>query len=134
MARYEVYPKAWLSSSGWELVLRVLDMDTDEQTEYRATAPGTAGRWRVPKLVLELDGPSSPDEIRDLFLSDDIRPGPQTETVWEAFVDTAEGNTAWTKQDTAKLRQALSRGLSGYPWTLLAVEVHEIDGTVTEAI
>ena len=100
-------------------------------------------------LIVEDD--DSDQDVADALFVDDIRPGPQTETVWGNWQDRAEnilsglttGYTvndfwsAWTGGDTQAVRNDTQRALTTGPggigrgWTIVAGSVHQHEGDGT---
>ena len=163
MARnLNVYPKVHLNGSVWlvrikmsEKVWSVPDEDwmseTIEHTEP-STVPAQCsdqhnGQLLLLKLVfgLTIADTDTFQDVADALLVDDIRPGPQTETVWGNWKDLAEsilsGMTLpytraefwgeWRPQDTASVRNDARRALvTQRGWTITDLKWAEGDGTV----
>jgi hypothetical protein len=145
MARnLQVYPKITLVGSLWEITLKVDDLAAG-QTRFVTTE--AAGITAIePTVLLKLVfglivGDADADQdVYDALYVDDIRPGPQTETVWSNWRDRAEaswlsGRDNRSSQDTTKTRNDARRALvTQRGWTVPAgsVHQHEADGSVTE--
>jgi hypothetical protein len=91
-------------------------------------------------------------DVADSLFVDDIKPGPQTETVWGNWQTRAEGIisglstgytvadfwSAWTRGDTEAVRNDSQRAMVSGPggigrgWTISNVHQHEGDGTNTD--
>ena len=155
MARnLQVYPKAYIEGSQWLFVTKVRDTATGATSRFEH--PETAGvTSERPLLLLKLvfdmtvpDGTLDP-EIDAALYTLDIRPGPQTETVWGNWQALAEGIIAgltagytenefwaeWRKQDTNAVRTDARRALitlqTGWSIDVGSIHQHEGDGTVT---
>ncbi len=142
----QVYPKAVLTGSEWQFTDKVGD------SRFRHTI--AAGVTAVTPLVLlklvfvlVVEDTDIDQDVDDALFVDDIRPGPQTETVWGNWQDIAEsiisglapGYTAddfwaaWGPQDTNAVRQDARRALvTQRGWTVDSVHQHEGDGTVLD--
>lgn len=154
MARtLQVFPSARLENATWRYFLDVTDRATRGTThfEHVVAAAVTAERpLHLLKVVVDLvvaDTDTDQDVDAALF-EDDIRPGPQVETVWGNWQSLAEsiigalvgGYTerdfwnGWRPQDTSAMRQDARRALvTQRGWTVTAVHQHEGDlATVTE--
>lgn len=158
MARFlEVYPKAILDGSTWELVVKVHDQTTGTSTRIVHTEPAgvtSTEPLTLLKLVLNLEteDTATDQDVADALLVDDIKPGGQTETVWERWRNIAEGiidglrvgftreefQAAWGPNSTNQIRNGARFALIDGPgpigrgWTILAIHQHEGDGSVLE--
>ncbi len=154
-----VYPKAILDASTWTFLVKVYEPATQVNSRFEHTiAAGVAATTplRLLKVSFDLivaDGDTDQD-VDDALFVDDIRPGPQVETVWGNWQDTAEGIiagldpgytvaefwAAWTNGDTQAVRNDANRALVSGPggigrgWTIPAgsIHQHEGDGTNTD--
>ena len=147
-----VYPKATLVGSEWTFIVKVTDLDTRSVSKFTHIIPAGVTAT-VPllelKVVFDLTvaDTDTDQDVDDALFDDDIKPGPQTETVWSNWQERAEtiiGSLSapytvqdywaeWSKQDTAKTRNdARSALVSGRGWTVGAVHQHEGDGTNTD--
>ncbi len=90
-------------------------------------------------------------DVADSLFVDDIRPGPQVETVWGNWQDRAEGIisglttgytvadfwSAWTNGDTQAVRNDTNRAMVSGPggigrgWDIVAGTVHQHEGDGT---
>jgi len=161
MARQlHVYPKAFIEASTWTLTMMVFDQTTRvtshlvETVAAGLTAERPLSLLKVGWDMIVADSDTDQDVADSLFV-DDIRPGPQTETVWSNWQDRAEGIiatlstgytvedfwTAWTHGDTQGVRNDVQRAMVSGPggmgrgWTIVAgtVHQHEGDGSSTNA-
>ena len=155
MRSVHVYPKAQLVGGEWDLHILITDQDTGERIEpVHVVAAGVAGEGSLMLLKVNWDMEIPDDaelvDVDEALFSDDIRPAPgQTETVWGNWQDTAEGiiaglpagytadefQEAWSKGDTAKVRQDANRALViQRGWSIIpgTVHQHEGDGTNTD--
>lgn len=157
MARnLNVYPKVHLSGSTWLVRVKIQDdagnAEVIEHSEP-SSVPGEAsdqegGQLLLLKLVVEMTVADTDtfQDVADAFLVDDIRPGPQTETVWGNWRDEAESILAgmaqpytmsefyaeWSKQATQQIRQDARRALvTQRGWTVTHVKQSEGDGSST---
>ncbi len=155
MARsLNVYPKAILDGSTWQLVTKV----GNSHFEHLVPAGVTA---EIPLQLLKLsfdltvEDSDLDSDVDDALFLDDITPAPSVravQTVWSEWQLRAEGIitslspdytaedfwAAWTMGDTQALRNDLNRALVSGPggigrgWTIMFFHQHEGDGTVTE--
>ncbi len=147
-----VYPKAVLDGSTWTLTV-----DVGETRFVHSAVAGVTvtTELRLLKIVFELvvDDTDTDQDIDDALVLDDIRPGPQSETVVGNWQATAEGiiaglpegfteadfRAAWTEGDTQAMRNDANRALVAGPggigrgWTITTMHQHEGDDTVTES-
>jgi len=154
-----VYPKAGIETSTWTLTMKVYEPSTKVTTRFAETIPaGVTVERPLPllKVVWDLvvaDGDTDQDVSDSLFV-DDIRPGPQVETVWSRWQERAEGIIttlttgytvqdfwlAWSMGDTQAVRNDAHRAMVSGPggigrgWEIVAgsVHQHEGDGTNTD--
>ncbi len=158
MARtLSVYPKASIDGSVWTLLMKVYEPATGVQSRlFETVAAGLTVERPLPLLkavfdliVADLD---TDQGVADSLFVDDIRPGPQSETVWGNWQTRAEGIiagltsgytvadfwAAWTGGDTQAVRNDVQRALVSGPggigrgWTITGFHQHEGDGTVTD--
>ena len=159
MARnLEIYPKASIEGSTWTLSMRVHEHATRTHSQFTETSAAGLTVERpllLLKVVFDLivaDTDTDQDVADSLFV-DDIRPGPQSETVWSSWQERAEGIISglstgyteldfwavWTHGDTQAMRNDAQRAMISGPggigrgWTITFVHQHEGDGTVTES-
>ncbi len=148
MARtLQVYPKAVLTGSEWQFTDKV----GDSRFRHTIAAGVTA---ETPLVLLKLvfglivEDTDTDQDVDDALFVDDIRPGPQTETVWGNWQELAESiivglapgytaddfKAAWTRADTNTVRQDARRALVNQRgWTISFVHQHEGDGTDVDA-
>ncbi len=151
-----VYPKGVLLAGlpgTWLLDLSVYEHATGVTSYFTRSDPSAhnvEADLRDLKLAFDLvvaDSDTDQD-VFDALTVDDIRPGPQYETVWSNFVVRADGIyddvlpsnnlefwAGWRKQDTAQTRSDARRALvTQRGWTVVAgtVHQHEGDSTVTD--
>jgi hypothetical protein len=152
MARnLHVYPKAVLDGSSWTFIVKVFDQDTRANSRFEhIVAAGVTAEVPLRLLKLSFDlivGDADADQaVDDALFLDDIRPGPQVETVWGNWQEEAEGIISglapgysaadfwaeWSKQQTAAIRTDARRALvTQRGWSVPWVHQHEGDGTVT---
>ncbi len=155
MARnLEVYPKVILDGSTWVVVGKVDEFATGARSRFKHLVPaGVTAETplRLLKVVftLTVEDTDTDQDVDDSLFVDDIRPGPQTETVWGNWKARAEGIitgldpgytetdffAAWTQGDTQAMRQDAQRALETGPggigrgWTITGFHQHEGDGT-----
>ncbi len=158
MARtLSVYPKASIKGSTWTLLMKVYEPATGVQSRlFETVAAGLTVERPLPllKAVFELTvaDSDSDQDVADSLFTDDIRPGPQSETVWGNWQTRAEGIitglatgyevadfwAAWTLGDTQAVRNDVQRAMVSGPggigrgWTIGSVHQHEGDGSVTD--
>ena len=148
-----VYPKAIIDGSEWKLIVKV----GDSRFIHTVAAGVTA---EVPLLLLKIvfdlivGDDDTDQDVDDALFVDDIRPGPQVETVWGNWQATAEsiitgldpGYTvadfwaAWTRGNTEAMRNDANRALVAGPggigrgWDVPAgtIHQHEGDGTTVD--
>ena len=149
-----VYPKAIIEGSEWRYIAKV----GDSRLEHGTGEPGdplivSSVTAVTPLVLLKLvfdvvvADTDTDQDIDDALFVDDIRSGPQTETVWGNWQGLAEsiisglapGYTAddfwaaWSIQDTNAVRQDARRALvTQRGWTIVSVHQHEGDGTVLD--
>ncbi len=157
MARnLQVYPKVSLIESTWTASVRVDEFGVSSSRFDHTFPAGVVAETplRMLKVVFELtvaDGDTDQD-VDDALFVDDIRPGPQTATVWSNWQAIAEGIvgglttgythadfwSAWTGGDTQAVRNDVQRAFVSGPggigrgWTITSFHQHEGDHTVTE--
>ncbi len=148
MARtLHVYPKAILDASTWTLIVKV----ADSRFEHTVPAGVTATtELRLLKLVFDLlvEDSDTDQDVDDALFIDDIRPGPQVETVWGNWQITAEAIIAgldpgytvadfwaeWTHGDTQAVRNDVNRALVSGPggigrgWEVVVGTLHQHEG------
>lgn len=154
---FETYPQAILDGSTWTVIHQVTDLDTGASIEIEHTfAAGVTVPTPLPELdvVLNLIVPDTVtlDDVDDALFADDIKLGPQSETVWGNWQTRAEaiiaglipGFTekdywaAWTTGDTQATRGDAKRALESGPggigrgWTITFAHQHEGDGTAVD--
>lgn len=154
MARnLQIYPTARIEAATWSYYLDVTDSATrvTSHFEHVVAAGVTAERpLHLLKVVFDLvvDDTDTDQDVDDALFVDDIRPGPQVETVWGNWQNLAEniisgltgGYTerdfwaGWRPQDTSAMRSDARRALvTQRGWTVTFVHQHEGDRmTVTE--
>jgi hypothetical protein len=152
MARsLHVYPKATLVGSTWTLIVKVYEATTRVTNRFEHTIPAgvtVSNPLRELKIAFDLEvaDTDTDQDVDDALFTDDIKPGPQVQTVWGNWQDRAEtiigGLTNptlgdywadWSKQDTAKTRSDARRALvTQRGWTVSNVHQHEGDGTNTD--
>ena len=152
MARnVQVYPKVTLVGSTWLLRVKV----DDARFEHLISAGVTA---EIPLVLLKfvlnitVEDSDLDSDVDDAIFVDDIRPGPQVETVWSNWQSIAEGIIgdlatgytvkdfweAWTNGNTQAIRNDVNRAFVAGPggigrgWTINSFHQHEGDGTVLE--
>ncbi len=151
-----VYPKGILNGTMWEFIVEVYEHATRIKMEFVHFVPaslGISGNLIELKLGFDLVV-NDADEPEAVFLAlsdDDIRGGPQYETVIGNWIERAEANivppdpdadppippmtqadyeAAWSNQDTSKTRADARKALvTQRGWTVIAVHWHEGDGT-----
>ncbi len=143
-----VYPKAIIEGSEWRYIAKVGDSRFEHTISAGITAVTPLVLLKLVFDVVVADTDTDTD-IDDALFVDDIRPGPQTETVWGNWQGLAEsiisglapGYTAddfwvaWSIQDTNAVRQDARRALvTQRGWTIVSVHQHEGDGTVLDGI
>jgi len=151
MARtVQVYPKALLVGSTWTLLVKVDDAGVTTRIE-QADAGGVVSPvpLSVLKVVIDLSigDTDTAQDVFDALAVDDIKPGPQTETVWGNWMELADNiisglpggftdkdfTTAWAPNQTNSVRQDARKALvNGRGWTVLSVHQHEGDGSEIE--
>lgn len=154
MARtLHVYPKAIIEGSTWTFVLKVHEVGVAPQSKFvHSVAAGVTAEIPLRLLKLGFDlvvaDTDTDQDVDDALFVDDIRPGPQTETVWGNWQNIAEGIisglatgygvtdfwAAWRRQDTSSVRSDARRALvTQRGWTVVSgsVHQHEGDGAVT---
>jgi hypothetical protein len=149
---WHVYPKAVVKEDTWTAVLKVTDQDT--QANHRFTHVYTSNvlaeaELRLLKVSFDLVVADTDvfQDVDDALFVDDIRPGPQVETVWGNWQVLAESLILsmgtphmqarfweeWRQQDTASVRSDARRSLvTQRGWTVSNVHQHEGDGTNTD--
>ncbi len=157
MRELHVYPKASIRDSTWTLLMKVYEPATGVQSRlFETVAAGLTVERPLPllKVVFDLtvDDLDTDQDVADSLFVDDIRPGPQSETVWDNWQTRAEtiiaglstGYTVedfwagWTMGDTQAVRNDAQRALTTGPggigrgWTIGSVHQHEGDGSVTD--
>ena len=157
MARtLRVYPKAVIAGSTWTLLVKVNEPGTGTNSRFDHTVVAGVTITGVPLRLLKfvfglvVDDTDTDQEIDDALFFDDIKPGPQVETVWGNWQDLAEGILGglpadtdeldfwaeWSKSNTAGVRNDARRALiTQRGWTIPAgtIHQHEGDSTVLEA-
>lgn len=151
MARnLHVYPKAGITGNQWWFVVNVWGDGPRSKFVHTETAGVTS---EIPLTLLKLAfdltvaDTDTDQDVDDALYVDDIKPGPQTETVWGNWRKLAESKiaglspgytfavfrAAWTKPNTNSIRSDARRALiTQRGWTVGSVHQHEGDGTVTE--
>jgi hypothetical protein len=153
MARsLHVYPKAILEGSSWTFIVKVYEHATRTTNRFLHTIPAgviasTPLRELKISFDLEVADTDTDSDVDDALFVDDIKPGPQTATVWGNWQTRAESVISglsdpytladywadWSKQDTAKTRTDARRALvTQRGWTVSNVHQHEGDGTNTD--
>ena len=160
MARtLHVYPKASIEDSTWTLTMKVYEPATRVNSRFvEIVAAGLTVERFLPLLKVSwdliVDDADTDQDVADSLFVDDIRPGPQVETVWGNWQDRAEGIITglttgytvtdfwadWTGGDTQAVRNDANRAIVSGPggigrgWTIVAgsVHQHEGDGTNTD--
>ena len=154
-----VYPKAIIDGSTWTYTLKVYEPATRVNERFEQSfAAGVTVTTELRLLKVSWDlivgDFDTPSDVDDALFVDDIRPGPQVETVWGNWQIRAEGIIAgldpgytvtdfwasWTNGDTQAVRNDANRALVSGPggigrgWTIPAgsVHQHEGDGTNTD--
>lgn len=149
MARtVHVYPKAMIADSTWTFIVKV-DLSRFEHT----VAAGVTAEVPLSLLKVSFDlvvGDADTDQdVDDALFVDDIRPGPQTETVIGNWIEKAEDIISgldigygvddfwamWRRQDTNAVRADARRALvtqRGWAINVGSVHQHEGDGTTTD--
>ena len=152
MARsLQVYPKAFLDGSTWQVTGKVGDSRFEHSVPAGVT---TETPLLLLKVVFDLivEDSDLDSDVDDALFVDDIKPGNGEETVWGNWQIRAEGIitgldpgytvddfwAAWTMGDTQAVRNDAQRALVSGPggigrgWTITFFHQHEGDGTVTE--
>ncbi len=154
-----VYPKAIIDGSTWTYTLKVYEPATRVNERFEQSfAAGVTVTTELRLLKVSWDlivgDFDTPSDVDDALFVDDIRPGPQVETVWGNWQATAEGIiagltpgytvtdfwAAWTRGDTEAMRNDANRALVAGPggigrgWEVVAgsLHQHEGDGTNTD--
>ncbi len=142
-----VYPKAFVEDSTWHLTIEVDGFDFLHLISAGVTAEISLGLLKVVFNLIVEDSDTNQDVDDALFL-DDIRPGPQMETVWSSWQGIAEGIISgldpgytendfwavWTRGDTEAVRNDVQRALVAGPggigrgWTITSFHQHEGTG------
>ena len=95
MARnLQVYPKVSLEGSTWTAVVKVMEAGNRTRFEHTVAANVVATTsLQLLKIVFKLvvDDADTDQDVDDALFVDDIRPGPQVETVWLNWQTIAEG-------------------------------------------
>jgi hypothetical protein len=146
-----------LDGSTWTMRIMIYDQDTAVTTYVEDTLPSSETA-EVPLVLLKwgadivTTAPDTDQDVLDAFTVDDVKPGGQAQTVFEAWVEEADpivaglgtGYTledfwaAWLPSNTAQLRNAADIALRSGPgglgrgWATPWVFQHEADGTHTE--
>lgn len=154
MARtLHVYPKASIEGSAWTLTMKIYEPQTRVNSRYVETVgAGLTVERFLPLLKVSWDlivaDTDTDQDVADSLFVDDIRPGPQTETVWSRWQDRAEsiiaglasGYTvadfwsAWSMGDTQAVRNDAQRAMVSGPggigrgWQIVAGTVHQHEG------
>jgi len=147
-----VYPKATLVGSTWTFIVNVYEHATRVTSRFTHSIPaGLTATIDLRELKYGFDltvGDTDTDQdVDDALFADDIRNGPQVETVIGNWIDRAETNigglsdpytleeywASWSLQDTNKTRNdGRSALISGRGWTVSAFHQHEGNGTNTD--
>jgi len=147
-----VYPKAVLTGASWLFIVKVYEAATGTSSRFEHTiSAGVTAETPLTLLKLSfdmvVDDTDTDQDVDDALFVDDIRPGPQVETVWGNWQELAEvkisglssGYTVddfsatWSKQNTNTVRQDVKRALiTQRGWSVLFVHQHEGDRSVTE--
>ena len=148
----QVYPKVILDGSLWTLKL---DVSEEGVKEADLTFSLPAGVVSALPLVLlkvafdiEVGDTDTAQDVMDALTDDDIKPGPQTETVATNWIERAEADitglppaftaeaftAAQSKQDTSRMRSDALQAFDDRSWTVTFFHQHEGDviRTVTE--
>lgn len=154
---YEIqcYPKVQLKGTTWRVRVK-LSSDTDyaviEHIETAGIAADctdqNAGQLLLLKLsfVVVVEDSDTFQDVFDALIVDDIRPGPQTASVWDRWRDRAESILSgmsspytradywaeWGQNDTAAIRNDARTAIGNRGWTVLpgSVKYMEGDGSV----
>ena len=153
MARnLHVYPKAGITANEWWFVVNVWGDGPRSKFVHTETAGVTS---EIPLTLLKLAfdltvaDTDLDSDVDDALYVDDIRPGPQTATVWGNWRDIAESiisglttgytlhdfRAEWRKNQTSAIRTDARRALvtqRGWFVDPGSVHQHEGDGSVTE--
>ncbi len=138
--------------------MKVYDRTTRVNSRFVETvAAGLTAERFLPLLKMSWDltvaDTDTDQDVADSLFVDDIRPGPQTETVWSNWQARAEGiisglttgytvadfRAAWTVGDTQAVRNDANRAMVSGPggigrgWTIVAGTVHQHEGDGTSA-
>lgn len=151
MARFlQVYPKASLVGSTWTFYIKVDDFNSGAASRFVHVVPaGVTASLDLRELkvvfALTVDDVDTDQDVDDALFVDDIRSGPQVETVVGNWIERAENIigggaltlseywAAWSKQDTLKTRGDVKKAMVDQRgWTITAVHQHEGDGTNTD--
>jgi hypothetical protein len=152
MRQLHVYPKVGLVGSTWTLRVKVYEPAIGVSSLFIHDIPAgitATTPLRELKLSFDLtvDDTDTDQDVDDALFLDDIKPGPQSATVWSNWQDRAEAIiagladpytiadywAAWSQQDTAKTRQDARRALvTQRGWAVTSVHQHEGDGTNTD--
>ena len=137
MRTVEVYPKAVLEPAGWLVVVKVNDVDrrVSSRFEHReAAGVSTAVVVRDLKVVfvIQIGDLDTDGDVFDMLITDDIKPGSKTETVWgnwKALTEATILTTRRTASSTAAARSDVAAALRNRGWTLVRAYQQEADGT-----
>lgn len=139
-----VYPKATLVGDTWTFIVKVDDARIQyvETSGVTATTPLSLLKISFDLTIGDTD---TAQDVANMLYVDDVRPGPQVESVWFRWRETAEGIigslspgytnkdfwAAWSNQNTAKVRNDMRSAISGRGWTVDVgtLHWHEGDGT-----
>ena len=147
-----VYPKVILEGSTWTLYLDVSEGGVKEADLTFDLPAGVSSAFPLVLLKVNFDimvgDTDTAQDVMDALTVDDIKPGPQTETVASNWVERAEDDinglppgftaadfrAAQSKQDTSAMRGDARKAMGDRGWTeapdaVGAVHQHEGDGT-----
>jgi hypothetical protein len=149
-----IYPKAVLDGSTWTLIVKVYEPATRITSRFKhLEAAGVTANEPTRLLKVAWDmvvaDTDTDQDVDDALYVDDIRPGPQVETVWGNWRDEAESiigglaggwtqvdfEAGWTSQATNGMRQDARRALiTQRGWTIVAGSVQQTEGDGTETV
>jgi len=154
MARnLHVYPKVILEGSTWTLHLDVSEGGQKEADLTFNLSAGVSSAFPLVLLKVTFDivvgDADTAQDVMDALTVDDIKPGPQTETVAINWIERAEADinglpsgftaedfvAAQSKQDTAKMRSDARKAMGDRGWTEAGagtVHQHQGDGTTED--
>lgn len=153
MARnLHIYPKAVIDGGTWTFIVKVYEHATRITSRFEHSVPAgitVTEPVRLLKISFDMvvEDTDTDQDVDDALFVDDIKPGPQTETVWEAWQDRAETNwtasdgtqadyyAQWSKPETNQMRNDARKALitqRGWTIDVGSVHQHEGDGTNTD--